>query len=73
MNTHGNEQVRTAPAVYTIAAFCDAHKISRTHLHSLTKSGRGPRLMRAGRRVLISPEAAAEWRRSLECDTSKAG
>jgi hypothetical protein len=53
-------------AAYTIAEFCDAHGISRTHLHNLDKSGKGPRKMRCGRRVLISTEAAAEWRRQLE-------
>lgn len=57
-------------AAYTIAEFCDAHRISRTHLHNLTKAGQGPRLMKVGRRVLISPEAAADWRRQLEESTN---
>jgi len=59
-------------AAYTIAEFCDAHRISRTHLHNLDKAGKGPRKMRCGRRVLISPEAAADWRRQLEQETKPA-
>lgn len=57
-------------AAYTIAEFCQAHRISRTHLHNLDKAGKGPRKMKVGRRVLISPEAAADWRRQLEESTN---
>lgn len=53
-------------AVFTIAEFCAAHRISRTHLHNLTKAGKGPRIMKLGRRCLITPEAAADWRAQLE-------
>lgn len=53
----------------TIAQFCADHNISRTHLHNMQKAGKGPRLMRLGRRVLISAEAAADWRARLERDT----
>ena len=52
----------------TIAQFLADHNISRTHLHNLQKAGKGPRVMRVGRRVLISAEAAAEWRRRMEDD-----
>ncbi|MDP1650389.1 MAG: helix-turn-helix domain-containing protein [Rubrivivax sp.] len=62
----------TPQAAYTIAEFCDAHRISRTHLHNLMKAGHGPRIMKVGRRVLISPEAAADWRRQLEQETTPA-
>lgn len=54
----------------TVAQFCADHNISRTHFYQLTKDGKGPRLMRLGRRVLISAEAAADWRRQMEADTN---
>ena len=72
MNTHAIGYVHAPQAALTIEQFCDAHHISRTHLHNMTKAGKGPRVMRLGRRVLISAEAAAEWRRSLEQETATA-
>lgn len=62
----------TPASAYSIAQFCDAHHISRTHLHNMCKAGRGPRVMKLGRRVLISAEAAADWRRQLEQETATA-
>lgn len=51
---------------YTVAQFCADHNISRTHFYQLVKDGKGPRLMKLGRRVLISAESAADWRREME-------
>ena len=51
---------------YSIPDFCRAHGFSPAHYFNLQKDGRGPRVMRLGKRVLISREAAAEWRRQLE-------
>lgn len=51
---------------YTIAEFCEAHRISRAHYFNLKNKGQGPREMRLGTRVVISGEAAAEWRRQRE-------
>lgn len=62
---------RPARSAYTVAEFCAEHRISRTYLHYLVKAGRGPRLMKLGRRVLISHEAAADWRRQVEVETAK--
>ena len=58
-------------SAYTIAEFCSEHRVSRTHLYMMVKAGKGPRLMKLGRRVLISVEAAADWRRSIEAATTK--
>lgn len=52
--------------VFTVNSFCEAHCISRTHLYSLDKAGQGPRRMKVGRRVLISAEAARDWRAEME-------
>lgn len=51
---------------YTVPQFLDGHNISRTHFYELIKHGKGPRLMKLGRRTLISAEAAAEWRAAME-------
>lgn len=54
------------PTAYTIDEFCGAHRISRAHYFNLKKLGLAPREMRAGARVIISAEAAADWRRERE-------
>ena len=59
-------------SAYTIAEFCSAYRVSRTHLHNLMKAGKGPRIMKLGRRVLISPEAADDWRCQLEQESAAA-
>ncbi len=51
---------------FTIDEFCRAHGFSRAHYFNLQKLGMGPRVMRVGSRVLVSREAAAEWRRARE-------
>lgn len=54
---------------YSIAAFCAAHEISKTTLYELWAEGRGPaRMQLRGGRVLISREAAAEWRQRLTAE-----
>ena len=47
---------------FTIAQFCAAHGISRALFYILKKNNEAPALMRVGRRVLISVEAATDWR-----------
>jgi hypothetical protein len=51
---------------YTIPEFCKAHRISESMYFKLRAAGLGPREMRALRKVTISVEAAAEWRRARE-------
>jgi predicted DNA-binding transcriptional regulator AlpA len=46
--------------------FCSRHGISRSSYYLLKKAGTAPRLMQVGDRVLISKEAAADWRRERE-------
>lgn len=59
-------------ATSTIPQFCDGHNISRTHFYELVKQGKAPRLMKIGRRTLISAEAAADWRKRMEEETAGA-
>lgn len=54
------------PTAYTIEEFCEAHRISRGHFFNLKRAGLGPREMHVGGRVIISGEAAVEWRRERE-------
>ena len=55
---------------FTVAQFCAAHNIGRTLFYELVNQGQGPRLMKVGRRTLVSMEAAADWRKSIEKLTS---
>jgi Helix-turn-helix domain len=51
---------------FTVSEFCAAYRISRAHLYNLIGRGEGPALLKAGRRTLISGEAAAQWARRME-------
>jgi hypothetical protein len=60
------------PAAFTVPEFCAAHRISRAMFYILARGGRGPRIMKCGRRTLVSAEAAAEWRSRMESATREA-
>jgi predicted DNA-binding transcriptional regulator AlpA len=51
---------------FSIPEFCSQHGISRSYYFLLRQAGQAPRELRVGRRVLISREAAADWRRERE-------
>ncbi len=51
---------------FSITGFCAAHSISRALFYLLIKRGDAPKLMKVGRRTLISQEAAADWRKQME-------
>jgi hypothetical protein len=50
----------------SIAVFCQRHDLSQSTYFKLAAAGEGPRTMKIGRRVLISNESAAAWRRQRE-------
>ncbi len=52
--------------VYNIIEFCQRHGLSRSSFYNLEKIGQAPRCMRVGARIMISKEAAADWRRERE-------
>jgi hypothetical protein len=52
--------------VFSIPEFCVRHRISTALFFKMLREGRAPRVMRAGRRTLITREAAEDWRRALE-------
>ena len=51
---------------YTVEEFCEAHRISRAMFYVLQAQNQGPRIMKVGRRTLISEDAAREWRARME-------
>jgi hypothetical protein len=51
-----------ARCAFTIAEFCEAHRVSRSWLYQEWKAGRGPKVKQVGVKKLITAEAAAEWR-----------
>jgi hypothetical protein len=61
-----NMAINTSINAFSIQQFCDAHSISRAKFYLLLKEGIAPRLMKVGRRRLISIEAAELWRRQME-------
>ena len=57
---------------YDIRSFCKAYGISRSFAYLEIQAGRLKRF-KAGRRTLISREAAEAWRRSLEQEAQRMG
>ncbi|WP_431014768.1 hypothetical protein [Bradyrhizobium pachyrhizi] len=55
---------------YSIEEFCRRHSISVPFYYKLRTQGRGPRETERGTRILITKEAAAEWRREGEAATA---
>lgn len=52
--------------LYSVSEFCREHGISRGLFYNLVRDGAGPRVIKVGRRTLISKEAANEWCHLLE-------
>jgi predicted DNA-binding transcriptional regulator AlpA len=50
----------------SISDFCRQHSISRALFYKALKEGWAPKIMKCGKRTLISVEAAAQWRRAME-------
>jgi hypothetical protein len=50
----------------TIDQFCRAEQMSRPHYFKMRRRGLGPREIRDGRFIRITPQAHAEWRRARE-------
>jgi predicted DNA-binding transcriptional regulator AlpA len=56
---------------YSIIEFCQRHGMSRAAFYNLENIGQAPRIMRVGGRVMVSKEAAADWRRARETNSAK--
>lgn len=55
-----------AREAFSVLEFCEAHSISRGTFYNMLRDGTAPRLMKVGKRTLVSREAAAEWRAQME-------
>jgi len=60
------------PDAYSIAEFCERHRISIALFYKLKTQGLAPPTFKVGARTLISVEAAAAWRREREAATAAA-
>jgi hypothetical protein len=56
----------------SILEFCAAFGISEDFFYKLKRQGQAPRLMKVGKRTMISMEAANEWRIEREAASAKA-
>jgi hypothetical protein len=54
--------------VHSIESFCQSNGISLRTYFALKHQGKAPREMKVGKRILITPEAEADWRRAREND-----
>src|SRR5262245_53391687 len=54
---------------HTIPSFCESNAISESTYYKLKRQGRGPREIEIDKRVIITPEAQADWRREREAET----
>lgn len=62
-------ETKEEPIIYTRFEFCKVHKISHTTFDRMLKAGYGPKIIKMeGKKgkVLITREAAAEWRKNRE-------
>lgn len=50
----------------SVQEFCQSNGISQSFFYKLAKLGKAPRIMKVGRRTLITSEAAQEWREQME-------
>jgi predicted DNA-binding transcriptional regulator AlpA len=49
----------------TVDEFLRLEKISKSTLYAMWREGRGPQYHKIGRRILISAESRAAWRKNL--------
>jgi hypothetical protein len=60
-------------AAFTIAEFCEAHRIGRATLYKLWSQNLGPRFFLVGSHRRIGIEAAADWRAAAEAAAREQG
>jgi len=59
-----NTEIPDAVApVMSVEQFCNAHQISRAFFNLLKQRGEAPAYMQVGRRILVTAEGAAAWRK----------
>ena len=51
---------------FSVNEFCFQENISRSMFYKICKLGLGPKILKVGRRTLITALSAAEWRKKME-------
>ena len=65
------ETARSAePLAFTVDEFAVAYRVSRATVYNMWRDGEGPAKMRVRGRVLISRDAAEQWRRVVEAQAA---
>lgn len=49
----------------SVKRFCEMFGISRSFFYKMLKEGKGPQIMKIGKRTLVSSEAAEEWQKKM--------
>jgi hypothetical protein len=62
-------QSRKPGDAHTILSFCISNAISESKYYDLKRKKKGPREIELDGRVIITPEAEADWRREREAET----
>ena len=52
--------------LFTVAEFCKSAKISKATFYLLLKEGKAPKIIKVGKRTLISRRAFEKWIADLE-------
>jgi excisionase family DNA binding protein len=71
LSSAGGKRSCVRPAAYTVQEFCEAFRLSRATFYNLARRGEGPRLLRVGRKVLVSTDAIADFIRGGEALASQ--
>jgi len=62
---------RKSGDAHTIPSFCKSNAISESKYYGLKRQNRGPREIELDGRIIITPEAEADWRREQEAETTQ--
>jgi excisionase family DNA binding protein len=71
LSSAGGKRACVRPAAYTVQEFCEAFRLSHATFYNLVRRGEGPRLLRVGRKVLVSTDAIADFIRGGEALASQ--
>ena len=64
-----HSQRRKPGDAHTIPSFCVSNAISESLYFDLKRKGRGPREIELDGRIIITPDAEADWRLEREAET----
>ena len=66
---HGKR--RKPSDAHTIPSFCESNAISESLYFELKRKRKGPREIELEGRIIITPDAEADWRREREAETAE--